>query len=123
MLKKRKHIIAQVKWRNVCYLKRMHKWGIELPKDVEEALAIDKRDGNTFWSDAIAKEMKNVHVAFKILEDGERPPPGYQFVRCHLIFDIKMEDFCRKAKLVAGGHMTEVPATITYASVVTRDTL
>jgi hypothetical protein len=29
-----------------------------------------------------------------------------------------MEDFWRKARLVAGGHMTKPPATITYASVV-----
>ncbi len=40
-----------------------------------------------------------------------------------MIFDIKMEDFRRKACLVAGGHMTNVPATYTYASVVTRETV
>ena len=34
-----------------------------------------------------------------------------------------MEDFRRKAWLVAGGHMTTAPATITYASVVTRETM
>ena len=34
-----------------------------------------------------------------------------------------MEDFRRKARLVAGGHMTEAPATITYASVVSRETV
>jgi hypothetical protein len=76
---------------------------------------------NTFWVDAIAKEMKNVRVAFKILEEDEKPPPGFQFVRCHMIFYIKMEDFRRKARLVAGGHMTDVPPTITYSSVVGRE--
>jgi hypothetical protein len=40
-----------------------------------------------------------------------------------MIFDIKMEDFRRKARLVAGGHRTEAPATITYASVVSRETV
>ena len=40
-----------------------------------------------------------------------------------MIFDIKMEDFRRKARLVAGGHMTKAPATITYASVVSRETV
>ena len=29
----------------------------------------------------------------------------------------------RKARLVAGGHMTTTPAAITYASVVTRETV
>ena len=40
-----------------------------------------------------------------------------------MIFDIKMEDFCCKARLVAGGHVTEAPVTMTYASVVARDTV
>ncbi len=38
-------------------------------------------------------------------------------------FDIKMEYFKRKARLVAGGHKTEAPGTITYASVVSRETV
>ena len=40
-----------------------------------------------------------------------------------MIFDVKMEDFHHKARLVAGGHKTEAPATITYASVVSRKTV
>ncbi len=40
-----------------------------------------------------------------------------------MIFDIKMEDFCWKVWLVAGGHMTNVLATIMYASVVLRETV
>ncbi len=34
-----------------------------------------------------------------------------------------MEDFRRKARLVAGGRMTKAPATITYASVFSRETV
>jgi hypothetical protein len=34
-----------------------------------------------------------------------------------------MEDFKRKAQLVAGGHKTKAPATITYASVISRKTV
>jgi hypothetical protein len=34
-----------------------------------------------------------------------------------------MEDFRCKARLVAGGHMAKAPATITYASVVSRETV
>jgi hypothetical protein len=41
-----------------------------------------------------------------------------------LIFDVKMgENFRRKARFVAGGHMTDVPSTLTYASVVSRDSV
>ncbi len=40
-----------------------------------------------------------------------------------MIFDVKMEDFQQKARLVAVGHWTKAPATITYASVVSRETM
>ena len=40
-----------------------------------------------------------------------------------MIFDIKMEDFRCKARLVAGGHRTEALATITYTSVVSQETM
>ncbi len=78
---------------NPRYLEWTHKLGIELPKTVKEALALDKKNGNTFWADTIAKEMKDVLVAFKILLDGQSAPIGYQKIPCHMIFDIKMEDF------------------------------
>ncbi len=93
-LKKHDAIIALVKKRSARYLKHTHKFGIECPKTVEDALELDKHSGNTMWADAIAKEMKNVRVAFDPLENGVQPPSGYQFVRCHIIFDVKMEDFC-----------------------------
>ena len=40
-----------------------------------------------------------------------------------MIFDIKLDGFRRKARLVAGGHMVETPPIMTYASVVSRDTV
>ncbi len=49
-----------------------------------------------------------------------RMADGFQFVERHMIFDIKMEDFHCKACLVAGKHMTNVPATYTYKSVMTH---
>jgi hypothetical protein len=101
VLRKRDRIVAAVKKRNVRYLKKTHKFGIELPKTVAEAYELDRRNGDTKWADAIAKEMKNVRVAFRILPDGERAPQNYQFVHCHMIFDVKMDDLCRKARLVA----------------------
>ncbi len=79
--------------RNLHYLKRTRKFGIELPKSIKEALELDKKNGNTFWADAIAKEMKDICVAFKILLDGQFVPIGYQKIPWHMIFDIKLEDF------------------------------
>ena len=116
-LKKRERIILLVRKRNMRYLKRNEKFGIALPKNVKEELQLDKENGNTLWADAIATEMKNVKVDFKILDDGEMAPWDHQFVKCHMIFNIKMENYRRKARLVAGGHMTTSPEVITYASV------
>ena len=69
--------------------------------------------------------MKNVRVAFEEFEgDKIQLPPGYQEVGCHMIFDIKMsENFRRKARMVAGGHTTETPSALTYASVVSMDSV
>ena len=119
-LKRRNRIIAAVNNRT---LKRTHKFGIPVPRNADEAYRFDKENGNTFWADAIDKEMKNVRIAFQILDDGSAAPVGYQFIRCHGIFDIKMDSFQRKYRMVAGGHMTEAPATLTYASVVSRESV
>ena len=67
--------------------------------------------------------MKNVKVAFKILDDGEMALRDHQFFKCHMIFDIKMESFRRKVRLVAGGHMTTSPAAVTYVSIVSCETV
>jgi hypothetical protein len=111
-----------VKRQSAQYHKHTHKYGIEIPKTVDEAYAINKATGTTFWRDAIEKEMKNVCVAFNVLLDGAAPPPDNQFICCHMIFDVKMEDFYCKAWLVAGGHATKAPATLIYASIVSRET-
>jgi hypothetical protein len=37
-----------------------------------------------------------------------------------MIYDVKIEDFRRKARFVAVGHTTDTPHIMTYASVVSR---
>ena len=93
---------------------------------VEEAKRFDAENGNTFWWDAIVKEMKNARPAFEVWEKAADDfPPGYQQIRCHLIFDVKMgENFRRKARFVAGSQTTKVHDTlITYSSVVSGDSV
>jgi hypothetical protein len=51
-LKKRDRILSKVK---SCYWKRIHKFGIELPKTVEDALALDRKNDNNFWKLEIEK--------------------------------------------------------------------
>jgi hypothetical protein len=83
------------------------KFGIELPQTVLEALEIDRRTGTTFWRNTINKEMATVAHVFEFVKDDEILG-NYQFVLCHMVFDVKM-DLTRKARFVAGGHMTDPP--------------
>jgi hypothetical protein len=84
-------------------------------------LEIDRRTGTTYWRDALDLEMKNVRIAFDVLDEKDEIPVGYQQIRGHLIFEIKMSSLRRTARYVADGHLTDPPASITYASVVSRD--
>ena len=117
MLKKRETIISLVKNSKPQYLKRTHKFGVELPKSVADAHAVDKKKGNTFWDVGIIKEVNYVRVAFEVVPNGHRIPQNYQFFHSHIIFDMKMEDFRHKGRYVAGGNMKNALPTITYASV------
>ncbi len=66
--------------------------------------------------------MANVKVAFKFKHKDDAPPVGYKEIRCHLIFYVKM-DLTRKARFVARGHMANPPTSMTYASVVSRESV
>jgi hypothetical protein len=118
VLKKRHCIIAFVIKR---YLKRNHKFGIEIPITWNDCVCLDKENNNTLWQDALHKEIKNVMIAFKILNSEEAVPPTYQQITCHMICDVKMEDFRRKARFVAGGHTTDTPHAMNYASMAPRE--
>jgi hypothetical protein len=83
--------------------------------------------GTTFWFDAIRKEVEKVKVAFEFCEQirqglARKDFVGYLEITCHMVFDVKMDLTC-KARFVAGGHMTETPASLTYSSVVSRDSV
>jgi hypothetical protein len=129
VLKCRNHIISEVKSH---YWQTTHKFGIKLPHSVEEALEIDRITGTDFWRKAINKEMAKVKIAWKTHEGGHTPEQvrhglapdliGFQEISCHIVFDVKM-DFTCKARFCAGGHTTEAPASVTYSSVVSRDSV
>jgi hypothetical protein len=118
-LRKRDRIVAAVRSRSK---KRDNKFGIEVPRTVKRALEIDRETGTDYWRKAIEKEMMHVRCAFRILEEDAPEPRMSKRIPCHMIFDVKM-DFTRKARLVAGGHFTDPPASLTYSSVVARDSI
>jgi hypothetical protein len=72
----------------------MHKFGIELPKNVWDAYEIDRKMGTNFWCWAIEKEMKKIHEAMQEFdgtqEDAKKKLVGYQEIHCHMTFEVKM---------------------------------
>lgn len=127
-IRKQDRIIQKVKAK---YWRTTHKFGIRVPKSVEEAVQIDNENGSRLWQDTIEKEMKKAKVSYNVVEDTTPSElranecntlRGHQEIRCHIIFDVKM-DFTRKARFVAGGHMTDTPSSITYSSVVSRESV
>ena len=62
VLKKQKRKLQKVKTK---YWSCTHKYGIRIPKNMKEAMEIDREAGNTLWMDAIRLEMRNVQVAFE----------------------------------------------------------
>jgi hypothetical protein len=99
------------------------KFGIELPKTIERARKIDEETGTALWTDAIKKEMSTVMVSFEFLPEDIKAPVGYAQLTCHLIFDCKSGSLARKARFVRDRHKLEDPDVITYASVVSRESV
>ena len=102
--------------------KTSHKYGVEIPRTIAEAFAIDERNGNTFWHDAVNREMENLKVAFDILPEGKEPPPTYRKASGHIVFDVRMT-LERKARWVKDGHKTPEPDWCTFAGVVSRESI
>ena len=108
-----------------------HKFGICLPHSVKEALRINEEMGTDYWQWAINKEMAKLKVAWRVYE-GHTPEQvrggkvseliRFQEIRCHMIFDIKM-DITHKAHFIAGGHTMEAPASVLYSCVVSCDSI
>jgi hypothetical protein len=106
------------------YWLRTHKYGIRIPKSIQEAIEIDREAGNTPWMDAIRMEMKNVQVAFEEFDGDPSTLVGYTQITGHLVFDVKLsENFRPKARYCADCHKTGAPASVTYSTVVSCDSV
>ena len=80
-LKKRDVIIGKMQAR---FRKTTHKYGVELPSSIDNAKQLDRKNNNSLWCDALAKEMHNAGVAFEVLDEGKGAPTGWHKVTGHL---------------------------------------
>jgi hypothetical protein len=80
---------------------------------------LDEKNGNTKYRDAEKLEMSQhaKYSTFKSLGKGSPGPDGYKKIRVHFVYDVK-HNGCHKARLVAGGHLTDVPVDSVYSGVV-----
>jgi hypothetical protein len=95
------------------------KFVVLVPHNHAQAIELDKANGNTKWQDAEATEMGQL-VEYTTWIDkciGGIAPNGYKKIRCHMIYDVK-HDGWHKARLVAGGHLTEPNTESVYSGVV-----
>ena len=93
-----------------------------MPRSVKEAYLFDKNNGNTLWTDSIAKELNELMLydTFQVLRRGEKPPKGYKFIPMHLVFAVK-HDGRHKSRYVMDGSKTEPPEGDIFSPVVSLD--
>jgi len=86
---------------------------------VKEAKRLDEENGNTHWQDAMSLELAQLQECntFWNLGRNAKAPEGYQKITVHFVFDVK-HDGRHKARLVAGGHLTQPPLESVHSGVV-----
>jgi len=117
-MKKFGRMINQARLKNL-RRRPVYKYGYQVPRDHEEAMFIDEKNGNTKWGDSEELEIKQLHhySTFKDLGLGAPTPEGYQRIPCRMVYDIK-HDGRHKSRFVAGGHRTSTPTHSVYSGVV-----
>ena len=98
-----------------------YKFGVQVARNHNEAMELDKRNGNNKWYDAEQVELNQIDEYHTFEDAGHhrsaRAPEGYKRITVHMVYDVKV-DGRHKARLVAGGHLTETPIDSIYSSVV-----
>ena len=103
---------------------RVYQYGFQVPRNAKDAIQLDKENGNTRWRDAMRLEIHQL-VEYSTFEDfGKhgKAPRGFQRIHAHFVFAVK-HDGRHKARLVAGGHLTQPTQESVYSGVVSVRTL
>ena len=118
--KKMIRTINQIKLRSFRTAPR-YQYGFQVPQNYEEACRFDERNGNDKWTEATKLEMGQMKEYDVFIDKGEfnpgKIPKDFKKIKVHLIFAIK-HDGRHKARLVADGHLTDVPLNSVYSGVV-----
>jgi hypothetical protein len=98
---------------------KVYMYGFQVPRNHMEAMAIDAKNKNTKWRDSEILELAQLEEYQCFLDHGLHAaiPRGYKKIRVHMVYAVK-HDGRHKARLVAGGHLTDVPVDSVYSGVV-----
>ena len=113
-------MVKQAKLYSLKYSLR-YKYGFKIPKNYKDAERLDRKNDNDDWKNA--NKLKHKHFKeYDAFTDkrkfaGCRIPHGYQLIRVHTIFDVKV-DGRHKAQVVADRHLTATPTESVYSGVV-----
>jgi hypothetical protein len=90
----------------------IYMFGHQVPRNHDQAVEIDLQNGNTRWQDAEKEELSAVlgYGTFNDHGKGAPGPNGHKKITVHFVFACK-HDGRYKARLVAGGHLTDTPLT------------
>ena len=95
------------------------KYGIEVPRNWNDIIRIDKDNGNSKWQDSVKKEVGALinHGCFEFMPKDFKPPTDYQYCRLHFVYEVK-NDLRQKSRLVCDGSRVDAKGLSTRATVV-----
>jgi hypothetical protein len=94
-------------------------YGFKIPRNFAHAIRLDTAGGHTKWQDSTVLEMAQLAEYDVFTDKGVDGDPGRDFskIRVHLVYAVK-HDGRHKARLVADGHLTDIPVDSVYSGVV-----
>ena len=134
LAKREKVLIRMLKQTKLHQVNRspIYMFGYRVPRNHQEAVQIDAENGNTKWVDAEKLELSQLDDYNTFQDNGKaifgsnghilNAPAGHKKIRVHFVYAVK-HDGRHKARLVAGGHLTDIPLDSVYSGVVSLRSL
>ena len=98
-----------------------YKFGYEVPRDINDALELNRAAGNNRWAEANQQEQDLLREYEVFIDKGKfhlsKIPRGYKQIKVHTIFDVK-HDGRHRARCVVDGQLTDTPIDSVYSGVV-----
>ena len=91
------------------------KFGMHVPRAWRDTWWLQDISGHTKWTNAENLEMSQLmeYETFNNLGKHAEPPPGYEKIKVHFVYDVK-HDLRYKARFVTDGHLTNPTVEQTF---------